>query len=97
MLLLRYCGNLASIDICMKCGSSGYKLNIIPLRILTALPCLKRISRVRFLVLLPLLVFLLHEASIFFDIIMWYPRVTPYAENERGTAIVVAVAISHYQ
>ena len=71
--------------------------NIIPLRISIALPSSKRISHVRFLVLLPLLVFLLHEASIFFDIIMWYPRVTPDAENERGTAIAVAVAISHYQ
>ena len=31
------------------------------------LPRSKRIGRVRFLVLLPLLLFLLHEASIFFD------------------------------
>ena len=69
MLLFRYRGNLVSnvVDICMKCGRSGYKSNIIPLRISVALPRLKWISRVRFLVLLPLLVFLLHEASIFFD------------------------------
>ena len=77
----------------MKYGS----LSIIPLRILIALPRLKRISHVRFLVLLPLLVFLLHEASISFDIATWYPQMTPDAENERGTAVAVAIAISHYQ
>ena len=77
----------------MKCGS----LSIIPLRILIALPRSKRISHVRFLVLLLLLVFLLCEASIFLDITTWYPRMTPDAENERGTVVAVAIAISHYQ
>ena len=28
---------------------------------------------------------------------MWYPRMTPDAEKERGTVVAVAVAISHYQ
>ena len=50
------------------------ELNIIPLRISIALPSSKQISHVRFLVLLPLLVFLLHEASIFFDMATWYPQ-----------------------
>ena len=35
--------------------------------------------------------------SIFFDIATWYPRMTSDAENERGTAVAVVVAISHYQ
>ena len=48
-----------------SCSSPGKKLNIILLRI--ALLRSKGISRVCFLVLLPLLLFLLHKASIFFD------------------------------
>ena len=89
MLLFRHRGNLVSsvVDICMKCGSS----NIIPLRISIALPRLKRISRVRFLVLLPLLVFRLHEdgpRSFDMATCTWYPRMTPDAENERGTAVL---------
>ena len=63
MLRFRYRGNQASsvVDICMKCGSSGQKSNIIPLRISIALPRWKRIGRICFLVslFLPLLVFLL--------------------------------------
>ena len=40
MLRFQYRGNQASsvVDICMKCGSSGWKSNIISLRILIALP-----------------------------------------------------------
>ena len=63
-------GNLGSSveDICIKCGSSGRNRTLVCCVFRLHYLRLKRISRVRFLVLLSLLVFLLHEASIFFDI-----------------------------
>ena len=51
---------------------------------------LLQIGRVHFLVLLPLLLF----SS---TLMTWYPRMTPDTEKEHGTAVAVAVAISHYQ
>ena len=94
MLHFRYRGNQASsvVDICMKCSSSGWKSIIIPLSISIALPRWKRIGHVRFLLLLPLLVFLLWGVHIFWY--TWYPRMSPDAENERGTVLLLLPSLT---
>ena len=51
------------------------------------------IGHVGFLVLLPLFLFLLHEA--YFLLIHVVSSDDPDTEKERGTAVAVAIAISH--
>ena len=100
MLRFQYRGNQASsvVDICMKCGSSGWKSNIISLRILIALPrCMEADQSYSFPGNLILTIVGFSPTRHLYSLYTWYPRMTPDTENERGTAVAVAVAISHYQ